>query len=235
MLIQRGLLPVQEIIVHCNGMGMQSMGRKLNGQPVGKCGLTRGGGPRDHDKLLVSRSHDLICNLGYFALLERFGNEDQFVCPLLRHLSVQIPYGVCLHHLTPAAGLLLHLEYFRLRMKRRHSLRVFLLRKLEHESLVVGIQIKIFEISRMIYHEAVKIILKITQTVYVDPGYPAVPEQFLLVIHSVVVENFNGLVRAHAPLQNGDSFLHKLQHVCLDLSQEFFVYLNISVDGEVIS
>ena len=38
--IKRGMLPVHEIIIHTDGVRLQAMSCKLNGQPVGKTGLS---------------------------------------------------------------------------------------------------------------------------------------------------------------------------------------------------
>ena len=68
------------------------MCRQLNGQPVGKGSLTRGGRTGDHNELLVSGLHDLLCNSGNSRLLDGLLHKKDLLYPLGNDLVIQFTY-----------------------------------------------------------------------------------------------------------------------------------------------
>src|SRR5699024_8036805 len=87
----------------------------------------------------------------------------------------------------------------------------------------------------MIYHVAVKIILKIFQTVNIYPGSPAEMKKFFLIIHMMAVKDLYSFAGPHASFPNGNLSLRQFQHISFHLRQELRRDLHISINGIVIS
>ena len=81
VVIQRRVLTVHKIIVQCNGMGNHSQSPKLNGQSVGKCGLSRGRRACNHNKLDTATPHNILGNFTDFPFLLCFLNQNQ-ICQI---------------------------------------------------------------------------------------------------------------------------------------------------------
>ena len=56
------------------------------------------------------------------------------------------------------------------------------------------------QVTSVIDHKSIKIILKIPQTVEIHSGYPAETEQLFLVVHAMFMKDFNGLIGADTAL-----------------------------------
>ena len=84
-------------------------------------------------------------------------------------------------------------------------------------------QVKIPDISRILDHVSVVVVLKAVNAVDIDPGYPAVMEQTLLVKHPVAVEQFNRIIRGHTAFHDGYLLCHILGHLILHLNEKVIV------------
>ncbi len=105
------MLSVYKIIVNSNGMWLHSMCRQLNGKPVGKGSLARGGRTGDHNELLVSGLHNLLCNSGNSRLLDCLLHKKDLLYSLGNDLVIQFTLLWRFPQLSaPLFRILLHLE-----------------------------------------------------------------------------------------------------------------------------
>ena len=138
---------------------------------------------------------------------------------------------------APLYAFLQHLEklLFLLRLKYRDLFGIILLGQHQHEAVIVQKQVKILDISRILYHIAIVVIFKTADAVDVDARYPAVAEQTFLVIHAVSVKQLNGVIRILAPLHDGDLLFHILVHPGLHAADQFLCQRKAAVGFNIIA
>ena len=167
------------------------MSRQLYGKSVGKGRFSGRGGTCYHNKFFISGLYNLLCNLRNSGLLQSLCNQYQLIGSLSCNLFIQLSYGVRLYHFAPFFRFSLHPENLRSRRKFRHRIRTFPSWKLQHQSSFIGIEFKILQITSMIHHKSVKVVLKISQTVQIHSGHSAETKQFFFIIHTIFMKNFN--------------------------------------------
>ena len=121
------------------------------------------------------------------------------------------------------------------RLKYRDLFGIILLGQHQHEAVIVQKQVKILDISRILYHIAIVVIFKTADAVDVDARYPAVAEQTFLVIHAVSVKQLNGVIRILAPLHDGDLLFHILVHPGLHAADQFLCQRKAAVGFNIIA
>ena len=85
-------------------MRVHSVSPKLNGQSVGKGGLTGRGRACDQNEFHVFAVYDLLGDLPDPSLLKRLLNQDHIADLSLADGIIQISHTVYAHHLSPFRG-----------------------------------------------------------------------------------------------------------------------------------
>ena len=116
------------------------------------------------------------------------------------------------------------MEQLRLRVVGRNLSCIAASRKQEQKTALIGNQVVILHIARILNHVAVEIVLKIPDAVNIHPGRTAVLEKQLFIAHPVLSEQFHGLVGVDAPLHERKLRLHKLRHPRLHLADERLIH-----------
>ena len=214
-------------------MWLHSVRRQLNGQPVGKGSLAGGGRTRDHDELLVSSLHDLLCNSGNSRLLDCLLHKKDLLYPLGNDLVIQLTYCGNFQLSAPLFRILLHLEDFLLGLEFRKHIRSLSIRQNQHKAFIIQLQVKIWHITGIVSHCPVKIVLKILYAVNIHPGNPAIAEQLLFIIHSVMMKKCNCFIRSYTSFLHRDFLLHQFCHPLLYLVKKCLIQLLFSRHGKV--
>ena len=94
VLVPGRLLAIHKIIVQSNRMRYLSQRPKLDGQPVGKAGLTRGGGSCNHNELHIPATDNILCDLTDLTLLLGLLHQNQVIHGISAHLVIQIADGL---------------------------------------------------------------------------------------------------------------------------------------------
>lgn len=123
--IPRSILPVLEVIIHRDWMGLQAVSRQLDRKPVRKGRFSGGRGACDHDDLLAGICCDSSCNLSDLSFLIGLLNEDQLSDIFLHKVIVHISNGGDSKKFTPVKRLLLHLKKLLLRLEFTDLFRCF--------------------------------------------------------------------------------------------------------------
>ncbi len=90
--ILRRLFSLFKVIIYRNGMWMESIGPKLDGQPMGKCGLSgrrRSGDQYKFDPGIFCDPAGNLCDLFF---LHGFLHQGHLLGASCRHHIIQIPY-----------------------------------------------------------------------------------------------------------------------------------------------
>ena len=74
--ITRGLGPVNEIVIHREGKGLEAAGHELDAQALAKRGLARTGGAANHDEPDLRMALYLLGDVAYLLLLEGLADID---------------------------------------------------------------------------------------------------------------------------------------------------------------
>ena len=102
------------------------------------------------------------------------------------------------------------------------------LRQKHHKALMIGNQVKIPDVTGILNHISIVVILKSLQAIQVYPGNPPVGKKPGLVIHPMTAKLLYRIVRPHASLIDRNSSLSVFLHFLLHLSQQLRSYLKIS-------
>ena len=106
---------------------------------------------------------------------------------------------------------------------------------MQQDAVFIGIQPEIFQVAGVPYHVSVVIVLKILQPVDIYPGYPPEAEQLFFVIHSVPVEQLDGIRGGNAALHHRQLLLHQTAHIGVHLVQKCLIHRHIPVDSIIKS
>ena len=99
-----------------------------------------------------------------------------------------------------------------LRLKWWDLLWILPLRHLDHKALVIRIESEISKIPSTWNHIAIKIILKFIHAVYIDFGNSPVLKKPFLVIHPMLAEKGDSIIRMYRPLFDWQIHLHHFLH-----------------------
>ena len=158
---------------------------QLDTEPMGKGSLARRRRTCDHDKFFLRPACDHLRDLADLFLLQSLLDQDQVIGVASGDIVVEGSHISDAQLLAPGRRLSQHSEQLLAGFKGRHLSGIFHGREHQNKSAAVQYQVKVADISCVLGHVAVKIILESSDTVQIHSGRHAVFEQTGLVIHPV--------------------------------------------------
>ncbi|CCX57538.1 unknown [Blautia hydrogenotrophica CAG:147] len=140
-----------------------------------------------------------------------------------------------LQHISPLFRSHLNLKDLWRCHKKRYLRGCTAFRKLQYEAVIIEHEIKIRNVSCIISHEPIVIVLVILKTIEVHPGNPAKLKKTYLIHHPLAAENLHRVVCTHATLVKRYPGIHKLSHTLPYLSKKLFVNFHSAFHRIVIS
>ena len=179
------LLPVYKIIIQRDRMGIHSLCFKLYGKTVGKSRFSGGGRSCNHDKFNAAPPCNILGDLSDLSFLLRFLYQYQLIQVAAADHIIQIADRFDIYFTAPVRRFFQRCKQLLPGSKRRNFLRRFLFRQQKHNSLIIGNQPEIPDISRMGKHISIVIIKVTVHLVNINIGASPVTEKFYLILHAL--------------------------------------------------
>ena len=174
--VLRIILTVHEIVIHADRMRNQTMRAKLNAEAIGKRRFSGARRTRDHHELHALALLDLARDLRDLLLLQGFLHQNQLLDRSVYDGFVQITDRVY----TDLRGKYIRFDQcmgdLMLRLKRRDLIRFLLDRHLQHDPVLVEMQVEMFQVTGGRHHITVKIVAETVNLIQVHAADAAEPE-----------------------------------------------------------
>ena len=223
VLVQRRVSAVFEVVVRGDGVWVQAAGDQLGGEPVGKGGLSGGGGAGDHHKADVRAVCHGLRNVPDPLFHHGLAGQDHLRGGAVADGLVQVRHIGDVDGLGALVAVIQGAEHLQGGLEGEQLGGVGGVRQPEDQAAVKQLQLELPEVPGVGDHIAVEVVGEILQLIVVDPGVDPESQQLCLVRELLGLKQGDGVVSGDRVLPNGDGLGGKLPHVRLHPVQKRLV------------
>ena len=213
--IERGLVAVDEVVIHADGDRLQTQRTEADGEALGSGGLAGRGGPGDqHQAHGGEICRHRIADLLQLAVVHIFRDQDQLVGLAGADGVVQLVYGGKTLHLQPGVALAHHL----LQAQRRREFAALFAKEAaggqaQHKAVIEGDEAEIGIGRQRERHLAEEVIGELAIAVDGDIGKRLHGKQRRLAVLLGLAEEIDGVIAVDVVAVDGQLLLKQGAHI----------------------